>query len=223
MVNCLWCDAQINEALTITNFYARPVLICEACDDALQQCKIQTKACCTTCLKPISDNQSQCMDCAMLAKRYQRINQLYCNFQYKGMMKAVLQQYKFNRDYVLCTLIARYIQLPRMHYDYIIPIPSHSSRDRWRTFNPVTAVLACMHVKYTNCLTMQYDRKQSSLTKRQRLSQPNPFIITADLDFTNKNILLVDDIYTTGITVHQAACKFFVRKIRKLDVFTFAR
>ncbi|MCD8833339.1 hypothetical protein K2V58_03290 [Staphylococcus arlettae] len=140
MVNCLWCDAQINEALTITNFYARPVLICEACDDALQQCKIQTKACCTTCLKPISDNQSQ-----------------------------------------------------------------------------------CMHVKYTNCLTMQYDRKQSSLTKRQRLSQPNPFIITADLDFTNKNILLVDDIYTTGITVHQAACKFFVRKIRKFDVFAFAR
>lgn len=223
MVNCLWCDAQINEALTITNFYTPPVLICDQCDAALQQCKILTESRCITCLKRTSHSQGQCKDCALLAKRYQLVNQLYCNYQYKGMMKAVLQQYKFNRDYALCTLIARYLQLPRMHYDYIIPIPSHNQKDRWRTFNAVTAVLACMHVHYTDCLTMQYDRKQSALTKQQRLNQSNPFILTSDLDFTNKNILLVDDIYTTGITVHQAACKFFVRKIRKFDVFTFAR
>ena len=223
MVNCLWCDAQTNGALTITNLFAPPALVCEQCDAALQQCKILTASRCTTCLKRISHSQGRCKDCGVLAKRYQLVNQLYCNYQYKGMIKAVLQQYKFNRDYVLCTLIARYLQLPRMHYDYIIPIPSHSQRDRWRTFNAVTAVLACMHVQYTDCLTMQYDRKQSALTKHQRLNQPNPFILTSDLDFTNKNILLVDDIYTTGITVHQAACKFFVRKIRKFDVFTFAR
>ncbi|WP_409349602.1 ComF family protein, partial [Staphylococcus pseudoxylosus] len=49
------------------------------------------------------------------------------------------------------------------------------------------------------------------------------FEIVQNIDLENKNILLVDDIYTTGLTVHNALAILLIRKIRKFDVFTFAR
>ncbi|MGX0229936.1 ComF family protein [Staphylococcus cohnii] len=55
------------------------------------------------------------------------------------------------------------------------------------------------------------------------MQRPNPFEITRCVDLKEKNILLIDDIYTTGLTVHNAGQLLFDRKIRKFDVFTFAR
>ncbi|WP_411814808.1 ComF family protein [Mammaliicoccus sciuri] len=66
-------------------------------------------------------------------------------------------------------------------------------------------------------------QKQSELTKLERSSQHNPFKINKDIDFENKRILLVDDIYTTGLTMHRLAELLFIRKIRKIDALTFAR
>ena len=66
-------------------------------------------------------------------------------------------------------------------------------------------------------------QKQSELTKIKRSFQHNPFKINKDIDFENKRILLIDDIYTTGLTIHRLAELLFIRKIRKIDALTFAR
>ena len=59
-----------------------------------------------------------------------------------------------------------------------------------------------------------------------RAKAPNPFYINPafqDVDLQNKRILLVDDIYTTGLTAHHAIEALFIRKVGKIDVFAFAR
>ena len=78
-------------------------------------------------------------------------------------------------------------------------------------------------IKYIQIYETEERQKQSELTKLERSSQHNPFKINKDIDFENKRILLVDDIYTTGLTMHRLAELLFIRKIRKIDALTFAR
>ncbi|PZP94127.1 MAG: amidophosphoribosyltransferase, partial [Staphylococcus epidermidis] len=53
---------------------------------------------------------------------------------------------------------------------------------------------------------------------------PNPFYIKdEEINIEGKVILLIDDIYTTGLTIHHAGCKLYDKKVRKFKVFAFAR
>ena len=41
------------------------------------------------------------------------MEQLYCQFQYDGLMKEMIHQYKFSKDYYLCELLAHLIEIPQ--------------------------------------------------------------------------------------------------------------
>ncbi len=115
------------------------------------------------------------------------------------------------------------IEIPQTSYDYIVPIPSSPAHDLSRTFNPVEAVLKAKGIRFDKILKMSNRPKQSHLTKKERLADENPFIIDTELDLNGKEILLVDDIYTTGLTIHREGCKLYAKNIRKFKVFAFAR
>lgn len=223
MPRCLQCDKSFIEQLDIINILWRSNNICSDCISQWHNNNISNGKYCKRCLNVIGSDESPCKDCLYLARHFRLMNQLYCQYKYGGVVKKILQQYKFMKDYALKEVIAQRLSLPNNKYDYVIPIPSPIERDRTRTFNTVTTILDEMKVSYLPCVEAKNKLKQSTLSKKERAQQPNPFDITTNIDFTGRYILLVDDIYTTGITVHQVACKFFVRKIRKFDVFTFAR
>ena len=66
--------------------------------------------------------------------------------------------------------------------------------------------------------------KQSKLGKVERSKASNPFYIKdEEINIEGKVILLIDDIYTTGLTIHHAGCKLYDKKVRKFKVFAFAR
>ena len=81
---------------------------------------------------------------SILAKNFKLMEQLYCDYQYSGIMKEMIQQYKLMKDYYLAEVIASQLNLPKTSYDLIVPIPSPIERDTQRTFNPVATVLEKM-------------------------------------------------------------------------------
>ncbi|MGX0682552.1 ComF family protein [Staphylococcus cohnii] len=178
---------------------------------------------CPTCMKLLNKTEKLCSDCSELSSKYKLMNKLYCFYRYDGIIKEMLQQYKFKRDVAIAEIIAERVKWPHYKYDYVIPIPSPLYRDMERTFNPIQLVLDLKKVKYHCLLATHSSIKQSELRKQKRMQRPNPFEITRCVDLKEKNILLIDDIYTTGLTVHNAGQLLFDRKNRKFDVFTFAR
>ena len=52
------------------------------------------------------------------------MNQLYCQYQYKGMLKTLIHQYKFKKDVAICEILATQLVALKISYDYIVPIPS---------------------------------------------------------------------------------------------------
>ncbi|MCG7340069.1 ComF family protein [Staphylococcus sp. ACRSN] len=224
MTKCLYCQKQFIEQLNALNFYLPKSNFCQQCALLWKNITInRTENHCQRCLKQLNNSETECLDCKFLSQKYKLMGQLYCQFQYRSVMKKLLQNYKFNKDFALSQIIGEIIKLPKFKYDYIIPIPSPNERDELRTFNPVRAVLYNKKIKHHQLLKMNYRDKQAYLDKMTRLKSVNPFEVIEDIALKGKKILLVDDIYTTGLTVHQAAEKLFIRKIRKFDVFTFAR
>lgn len=224
MPKCVQCLKTIHEPLTILNFYRPVERMCKTCQQEWDNVKlIQDHHRCPRCLNYHEDVDAVCLDCQFLEKEFTLMSQLYCDYQYSGVMKETIHNYKFMRDYYLADVLASQLRLPQTSYDMIVPIPSPYERDLDRTFNPVTTVLKKMGVKYHNILGTDLRPKQSLLGKIERAKAPNPFYVKEDMDLTDKEILLVDDIYTTGLTIHHAGCKLYDKNVRKFKVFTFSR
>ncbi len=223
MVNlnkCIICQNHINEVIDLLNLFSRQSLICEQCANQLTFNHEARR--CNRCLKVMSEEEEDCLDCQWLSNKYTLINQLYTLYDYDGLVKTLIQQYKLNGDVALNQVFQLPLKLFKQ-YDYVIPAPIHPNKLEQRTFDHVTSVLDNHKIKYIQIYETEERQKQSALTKVERSSQHNPFKINKDIDLENKRILLVDDIYTTGLTIHRLAEPLFVRKIRKIDALTFAR
>lgn len=224
MVKCIQCGLPIYEPLDVFNFYRVPKRMCSSCLEMWDSVKlIKNDQRCPKCLNYRDIKENECLDWQFLAKNFKLMEQLYCDYQYSGIMKEMIQQYKLMKDYYLAEVIASQLNLPKTSYDLIVPIPSPIERDTQRTFNPVATVLEKMGVQYSNLLATELRPKQSKLGKVERAKAMNPFYIKEDVDLTDKEILLVDDIYTTGLTIHHAGCKLYDKNVRKFKVFTFSR
>ena len=92
----------------------------------------------------------------------------------------------------------------------LIPVPLHQRRLRWRGFNQ-SLVLAEEIAKHfsiavvDDCLVRQHHTKaQAKLSKKERLvNLKNCFVCRYPLK--NKNIILIDDVTTTGTTLNECA------------------
>ncbi|MBS3994244.1 MAG: ComF family protein, partial [Alkaliphilus sp.] len=78
------------------------------------------------------------------------------------------------------------------------------------------------HVEDKNLIRTKMTLSQNKLSKDERKDNvKNAFLLTKKEELTGKNILLVDDIYTTGSTFN-ACCKELQKaKPKAIHVITF--
>ena len=81
----------------------------------------------------------------------------------------------------------------------IVPAPSSSRADEERGFNHVVEIFKVLGLPILQCIHKTKDMKQSDLTSSER-EKIKDILVIDDVDFTNKKILIVDDVYTTGST-----------------------
>lgn len=106
-----------------------------------------------------------------------------------------------------------------------VPVPIHSFRRRYRGFNQ-SALLAwsisqSLGLKYQDLLIkIKNTPAQVSLVKSARISSPkNKFIIKAHQKIP-QNIILLDDVCTTGATLNACSCLF--PDSHRINYFTLA-
>ncbi|WP_238343497.1 ComF family protein [Gracilibacillus saliphilus] len=134
-------------------------------------------------------------------------------FSYTPFMQEVVTQWKYRGDYQLKEIFTPYIQKElRNFYPIesltIVPIPLTDERLQERAFNQATAIAEVIAKHNKNPVIAALSRKasqsekQSKKSRQQRITTKNPFFLTKSLE---TDVLLVDDIYTTGMTIHHAA------------------
>lgn len=167
-----------------------------------------------------------CRDCQALYALYPDINKMYTVTDYNEEMKLLMHRYKFMRDYALSEVLAILCTFNFKQYDYVVPVPVSEARMKERTYNQTSAVLEVLGVKYTDMLGTKKVKRQSELSRQERLNSTNPFYLlknVSGMNLTGKSVLITDDIYTTGITIHQAANVIKVLNFQNIDVLTFSK
>ncbi|MFY3791560.1 ComF family protein [Ureibacillus sp. MALMAid1270] len=142
-------------------------------------------------------------------------------YQYNDKMKDYLHRYKFMHDVALAKVFRNQI---RQHLskrnEIIVPIPMHPSKLKERTFAHVDELLKAANIPYQHFLVKTTTETQGEKTREERINSPQLFERIENVDVKNKEVLLVDDITTTGTTIEHARKALIEAGAKSVRAFT---
>lgn len=175
---------------------------------------------CSMCKGRIQDEHIYiCKECRQYLKdnsNIKRNGNYYYIYHYNVKIKALLTDYKLKKrrgiGKEIGILIGNQLQkiIKKENIDVVIPVPISNSRLKERGFNQVEEILKFADVEYFKIKRVKDTQYMYRLKneKEREMNVRKAFKIEGNL--TNKNILIVDDILTTGATL-----KEIVREIKE--------
>lgn len=157
-------------------------------------------------------------------------------FKYEGIVRRNILKYKFQDKSYLYKTFANFLLKNEKFfeiiksYDTIIPVPISRERKNKRGYNQ-SYLLAKEIAKKAeigieiNCLFKTKNIiEQSKLNKEDRLQNiQGVYELKRSKNLTNKKVILLDDIYTTGSTANEC-CKILKKAyLNKIGVLTLAK
>lgn len=91
--------------------------------------------------------------------------------------------------------------LKTKNFDLITIAPSNKTREAIRGFNHINIICELCEIKFLNIFEESYREKQSKLHKKREFHKVNLINEKINLIKTTKNILIIDDIFTSGKTL----------------------
>lgn len=220
---CLACEAPGLDGLDL----------CAACAAALPW----NRCACPGCALPLPE-MGICGDClrgdAALARRGRMaaLSTVHAAFVYAAPLDRLLPRFKFHRDLAAGALLSQLMAeavatLPRP--DAVIPVPLHRSRLRRRGYDQALELARPLArsldlparddvLQRIRATTPQSEL--SALARRRNLK--DAFAVKPGLRLP-AHVVLVDDVMTTGATLHAAAGALKRAGVQRVDAWVCAR
>ena len=223
---CLACKNKIGQKI-------REDFICESCQQKIQ---INKPPFCFYCGRTLDENNREkntCSECLGVKFDYDRA---FSPCKYNGTIKKMIHEFKYSgRDYLgknLGKIMNNFIKeynLPVFLMDFIIPIPLHNTRLRQREFNQAQILSEHIAREFNKkmlpkvLIRTKATKTQTELSHKERaLNIENSFSITNPQLIKDKNLLLIDDVLTTGSTLNEAAKSLKAAGAKMVLVMTLA-
>ena len=157
-------------------------------------------------------------------------------YKYEGLIKELIRKFKYhNKLHLKNTLAALLYEFVKNYVQYkntdiIIPVPMHISDERERGFNQ-SDILAKelslrLGIEYTrkSIIKHRHTKKQIDLKKTERLKNiTHAFTLGDAIALKNRDIILIDDVFTTGSTTNECSKVLTEYGTRSVSVLTLAK
>lgn len=186
-------------------------LCCPECENVFELIR---EPYCMKCGKPLGEEKELCSECSKIVHSFDRGRAV---FVYEKHIKISIYLFKYGgrAEYgrYYSVKMGEYLRdwILQIKPDAIIPIPLHKKRYRQRGYNQAALIAkglgkATGIAVYDNYLVRKNKtRVQKKLSHSERQNNlKNAFIIGSN-DVKLDTVILVDDIFTTGATMDQAA------------------
>ncbi len=217
---CLHCRALLSP---------EPIVLCHDCSSSLELINPEER--CPRCFHFLSDEGELCQICIKYPSLYAGIASC---FEYEGPAGTLIRQLKYyNQSYLAQGMGAFLVaQWERLHWpipDVIVPVPISFLRWMERKYNQ-SDLLAQEMSRFLRCPTKNVLRRKSgdysqaelSLEQRRQL-QDDRFSFHHSFSLKNKVVLVVDDVVTSGHTLHRCAQILKEQEPTALYAITFCK
>jgi ComF family protein len=171
------------------------------CNSCISEIKYSKTVYCPSC----GAKTLQCERC--LKERF--YNDIRVFTSYSECIKKIITTYKFNKAKSLSKILAKIIEKDFLEYleekeiDTVIPVPLHKKTLRERGFNHLTEILKNIIPVYMineKLIKIKNTKFQMELSKDERsINLKGAFKLEEKIN--GKNILIFDDVLTTGSTI----------------------
>lgn len=220
-IKCIFCSNEIPEK----NVY-------DSCPKCLGSLPFITKNFCLRCGSQLLDEaEGVCFNCKSTNFNFDSARSV---FQYKNQVVNAIHLFKYSSAKYLAEPFAYFLfnkfELLKWNIDFVSFVPIHPNREKTRGYNQAYEI-AKMFCSLTNLpLISLFSREidspsQTELTRKQRtenIKNAFKFVKPKDISVQDKNILIIDDVYTTGATTNALATLLKNAKVKNVYILTLA-
>jgi len=207
--------------------------ICASCQARI---KINRPPFCNKCgrhLETLNLNINICSDCL---KNKLNFDRAFSAGVYEGVIKELIHEFKYKgKEHLyrpLSEIMINFIKeyhIPIEYLDLIIPMPLHKTRLRQREFNQAEALSRPIADEFNKTLSTsllirhRLTKTQTEMPTQKRFENvADSFSVAKHTDLANKNLLIIDDVFTTGATSSAAALTLKEAGANKVLILTLA-
>ncbi len=206
--------------------------ICEACLNAMPRSEAPV---CLRCGVDLSGAFDAKVLCALCRRRPLAFDMARAPWRYGGTAQEAIRHFKYDHRWRLGAWLADAMaataraSLPLDRVDLVIPVPLHWLKRRLRGFNPAERLAshvahACEKPCAPRALRRQrWTRTQTRLGWGARFHNVRAAFTAQPSCVRQRSVLLVDDVLTSGATVHACATALRAAGARAVFVLTAAR
>ena len=219
---------------------------CILCNKPIK--KINTYSLCKDCFKELNFIQDGCIKCGkpIIYHSLEKLDICGCSYcfnksfyfdkaisciEYSDISKSMILGFKYkNKTYMakyISNIMKEKLDLENIKFDYITFVPLHKKRMRKRGFNQSEKIAKelgkMIDIPILDCIYRKSNTNRLYNLNRieRKIELKNAFLVKENINYANgKNVLLIDDIFTTGSTVNEISKLLKLNNVNKIFVMT---
>jgi len=209
--------------------------ICVSCLATAEKCRLRAPFC-AVCSEPFSGALDRAFTCPNCGDRRFRFSSAVTAYRSRGLIRDLIHAFKYNGRFELrhplAAWLANGLKDPRMtgsQIDALVPVPLHARRKRERGFNQAQVLAELVgkqaSLPVENLLRrLRYTTTQTNFDRRQRIENlRGAFALADEAKVRDRDLVLVDDVFTTGSTADECALVLRQAGAASVRVLTIAR
>ena len=162
-------------------------------------------------------------------------DKVVCLFEYTGIIRQALIKYKFHHKpsffRAFSLLLAESIKKMTDYrkFDILLDVPLHKEKEHSRGYNQASIIAEMLASELGLCyrsgllVRVRNTKSQSLLNREQRnVNLKDAFKVINPKEIINKEILIIDDIFTTGNTLNECSRSLKLAGAKKVTAAVIA-
>ena len=217
-IKCIYCGGEIDAP----NKY-------HACSKCLNKLPYNNQKVCRLCGNKITDEATICISCYASPPPFKIAR---APFLYAPPISGLIANLKFDNAKYAAKPLAQFLideyTLNNYSCDVIIPVPLSPSRQKTRKYNQATLLANVLSnhfglpVLESVISRSRHTAPQASLAWRARQENMINAFTLLDKSIKGKNVLVIDDVYTTGATIKSLCRELQKAKPKNIYILTLA-